>query len=299
MAEHNKIRFSEIFYSFQGEGFHVGVPSVFFRTFGCNFECRGFGQPRGQPMPKEMMPHNTFDLTNIKHISELPVFDVGCDSSASWSKKYRHLTYYEDTDTIAQAILSLTPNKSWDVTKNAGFLSNIHLVITGGEPLLPGWQRQYPALLSSKYLHGLKNITFETNGSKELLPGFAEYLRNRSDLNVTWSISPKLSISGERKEAAINPAAVESIYNTIRHRQDVFYFKFVIRDEHCLDDLFYAINIYEHAGIGTSNIYLMPEGATTQGLSMTEEQVAKLALKYGFRYSPRLHVNIFGNKWGT
>ena len=43
-----KLKVSEIFYSAQGEGRFVGVPSVFLRTFGCNFTCPGFGMPRGE-----------------------------------------------------------------------------------------------------------------------------------------------------------------------------------------------------------------------------------------------------------
>ena len=43
----SKIKISELFYSVQGEGRYMGVPSVFLRTFGCNFTCDGFGMPRG------------------------------------------------------------------------------------------------------------------------------------------------------------------------------------------------------------------------------------------------------------
>ena len=43
-----KLRYSEAFYSVQGEGRFVGVPSIFLRTFGCNFTCGGFGMPRGE-----------------------------------------------------------------------------------------------------------------------------------------------------------------------------------------------------------------------------------------------------------
>ena len=39
----SKLKVSEIFYSAQGEGRFIGVPSVFLRTFGCNFTCGGFG----------------------------------------------------------------------------------------------------------------------------------------------------------------------------------------------------------------------------------------------------------------
>jgi organic radical activating enzyme len=44
----SKIKVAELFYSIQGEGRYMGVPSVFLRTFGCNFTCGGFGMPRGE-----------------------------------------------------------------------------------------------------------------------------------------------------------------------------------------------------------------------------------------------------------
>ena len=44
-----KLRYSEAFYSVQGEGKYVGVPSVFLRTFGCNFRCMNFGLDRNEP----------------------------------------------------------------------------------------------------------------------------------------------------------------------------------------------------------------------------------------------------------
>ena len=43
----SKIKIAELFYSIQGEGKYMGVPSVFLRTFGCNFTCDSFGMPRG------------------------------------------------------------------------------------------------------------------------------------------------------------------------------------------------------------------------------------------------------------
>jgi organic radical activating enzyme len=43
-----KLKVSELFYSLQGEGRYMGAPSVFLRTFGCNFKCAGFGMPQGE-----------------------------------------------------------------------------------------------------------------------------------------------------------------------------------------------------------------------------------------------------------
>ena len=48
-----KLRYSEAFYSVQGEGKYVGVPSVFLRTFGCNFRCMNFGLGKGEPSRAE------------------------------------------------------------------------------------------------------------------------------------------------------------------------------------------------------------------------------------------------------
>ena len=56
-----KLRYSEAFYSVQGEGKYEGVPSVFLRTFGCNFCCLNFGlknAPMRDATQKEGIIHN-------------------------------------------------------------------------------------------------------------------------------------------------------------------------------------------------------------------------------------------------
>ncbi len=110
-----KIRYSEIFHSVQGEGRWVGVPSVFFRVFGCNFHCHGFGQGRDKSkwLKPEEMPYSTQDLSELKNIKDLPVVDIGCDASASWSTRYKHLVDWEPIDKIAKEIISYTPENKW------------------------------------------------------------------------------------------------------------------------------------------------------------------------------------------
>ena len=157
-----KLRYSEIFYSVQGEGRFVGVPSVFFRVFGCNFNCHGFGQGRDKSkwLKPEEMPYMTQDLSHVKHVRDLPVVEIGCDASASWASRYKHLVNWDSVEEIAQKVTQYTPNHKW--TNDNG--SDIHFIITGGEPML--WQRETQQLLRQPEFTDLKNLTIETKYSK-------------------------------------------------------------------------------------------------------------------------------------
>ncbi len=293
-----KIRYSEIFQSVQGEGRFVGVPSVFFRTFGCNFHCHGFGQSRDKSkwLKPEEMPYNTQDLSHIKHIKDLPVVDIGCDASASWATRYKHLVDWDPVDVIAKKILSYTPEGKWVCSTG----QDIHLIITGGEPLM--WQRQLKELLRQPVFLDLRNITFETNCTQPWKDNFDKFMYGltagdytKEKVHVTWSTSPKLSISGEHWAKAIRP---EVAYQYTQIANTHLYFKFVVMDEQDIEEVDIARKAYSDAGV-EADIYLMPVGATAEGQAKTGRQVAEICLKYGYKFSPRLHVDLFGNKWGT
>ena len=293
-----KIRYSEIFHSVQGEGRFVGVPSVFFRVFGCNFHCHGFGQGRDKSkwFKPEEMPYSTQDLSELKNIKDLPVVDIGCDASASWSTRYKHLVDWEPIDKIAKEIISYTPENKWICSTG----QDIHFVITGGEPML--WQRETQQLLRQPQFNDLKNLTIETNCTQLFKEGFDKFMHGltagdytKHPVHVTWSTSPKLSISGEKWEKAIKP---EVAYQYSQIPNTHLYFKFVVEDEKDLEEVDMARKAYADAGV-EADIYLMAVGATVEGQSKTAKQVTDLCLKYGFKYSPRLHVDLFGNKWGT
>ena len=83
-----KLKVAEIFYSIQGEGRYVGVPSIFLRTFGCNFKCEGFGMPRGE---KSTERHKIM-LSEESTYDNLPLVRTGCDSYASWDTKFKSLS---------------------------------------------------------------------------------------------------------------------------------------------------------------------------------------------------------------
>lgn len=278
---------TEMFLSLQGEGFHVGVPSVFIRFFGCPFTCPGFGVPKAALGKGGLRYyHEDPNLIALKSLDEFPVPTTGCDSSAAWAKNLEHLSKDYDPYDLTAAALALMPANNAD---------DCHIVLTGGEPLIPKWQKQHVAFLThlSNASAFCRHVTIETNGFYRLKDELAASLA--SDCAVTFSISPKLSNSGEPWSRAIRPDSVKSYMDT-----DVFqaYFKFVVRDKGCIEEVKRAIDAYRKVGVELP-VYLMPEGAVQEQLALTARDVAEVCLQEGWRYSPRLHVDLFGNGWGT
>lgn len=281
----SQLKISELFYSIQGEGKYMGVPSVFLRTYGCNFTCGGFGMPKGeQSLERITIAVNAENYTDYK---SLPLVSTGCDSYASWDPAFKHLSPMLDTDTIANSIVDTLPRGRW---------MDEHLVITGGEPLL-GWQRAYPDLLSHEKMKSLKELTFETNGTQRISDEFGKYLhqwqRNRAKDAITFSVSPKLSISGEKWEEAICPDVVS------HYKQYGFvYLKFVVATKEDVKEAEQAVDEYRKRGF-TGPVYLMPVGGTLEKYNLNTKAVAEYAMKLGWRYSARLQCDIFKNDWGT
>jgi len=281
----SKIKVSELFYSIQGEGRYQGVPSVFLRTFGCNFTCDSFGMPLGERSNERN--EVAARISEFKQYRDLPLVSTGCDSYASWDPRFKDLSPVLTTEAIVERIKELLPFRKW---------TREHLVITGGEPLL-GWQRQYPDLLNDPFMANLKEITFETNGTQPLTTEFRTYLqdwtdqRSRSDL--TFSVSAKLPGSGERWEDAIRPDIVCD-YQSIGWT----YLKFVVATQRDIEHALAASIVYRDKGFD-GEIYLMPVGGVESVYSMNNKNIALSCMQYGLRYSDRLQVPLFKNEWGT
>ena len=282
----SKIKIAELFYSIQGQGRYMGVPSVFLRTFGCNFKCAGFGMPKGQLSTEA----DLVDASKYTKYEELPLVSTGCDSYASWHPDFKHLSPMLTTDAIADRIMEILPFNEW---------RDEHLVITGGEPLL-GWQRAYPALLDHPKMDKLKEITFETNGTQEITKEFGKYLSEWRwkhegfiDREITFSVSAKLSCSGEARHEAIRPEIVCQ-YEDYGYT----YLKFVVATEEDAEEAIETADIYRENGF-TGPVYLMPVGGVESVYTLNNRRVAELAMKNGLRYSDRLQVPLFKNEWGT
>ena len=283
----SKLKIAELFYSVQGEGRYMGVPSVFLRTFGCNFKCAGFGMPRGEES------HEATDIaathTMIKAFEkyeDLPLVSTGCDSYASWHPDFKDLSPMLTSEAIADRIMEIIPHNEWQ---------DEHLVITGGEPLL-GWQRAYPDLLNNPKMKSLKEITFETNGTQKLTPEFKGYLakwNSEVGKELTFSVSAKLPASGESWEEAICPDVVCD-YESV----GTAYLKFVVATEQDITDAERAVEEFRTAGF-KGHVYLMPVGGVESVYTLNAKNVALAAMKRGWRYSDRLQVPLFKNEWGT
>lgn len=267
------------FYTIQGEGHYMGVPSVFIRFFGCNFECRGFGMPKGEKSREPERIAASIDL--YKDIEEIPLAKTGCDSFISWHPAYKRFRKQYNAETILEKVLSIIPEGT-----------RPHIVFTGGEPLMQ--QKAICEIIQRLTKEGFVHYTFETNASKQLTRNFRECMAD-TDAEITFSMSVKLSSSGELKEEAFRPDYVKEYMPCA----DIMYFKFVVWTAEDMDEVEEWVQGYKSAGVSRFNVYLMPEGGTPEAFVKNAKYVADIALDRGWRYSDRLQVSLFRNEWGT
>jgi len=273
----------------------MGVPSIFLRMFGCNFRCKNFGRYEKDILgiEEKVNPEVKVIIQNLdkyKTFKDLPLVATGCDSYSTIYPEFKRFVIKEESDALAENMVKLLPAQKW---------RDEHLVITGGEPLL-GWQRAYPDLLDHPKMQKLKEITFETNGTQKLSSDLSKYLSGWKwehegfiDRELTFSVSPKLSVSGEKHEEAICPEIVCE-YEKVGYT----YLKFVVASEEDVDEALAAMKEYRDAGF-EGPVYLMPVGGVESVYVLNNKRVAELAMKHGVRYSDRLQVPLFKNAWAT
>ena len=156
-----------------------------------------------------------------------------------------------------------------------------HLVITGGEPLL-----QQEAL--APLVRSLKGMGFtfevETNGTIAPSPDLEQ------DVDQ-WNVSPKLETSGnsgQRREVPETLRSLTRLSNT--------YFKFVVVEASDLDEVRLMTQKYD---LPRERVILMPEGRTRATLDERGRWLSVLCTEQGFRFSPRLHILLWGDKRGA
>ena len=172
-----------------------------------------------------------------------------------------------------------------------------HVVLTGGEPLIHDSSADLLERLADRGYH----TTVETNGT--VVPDAPVDLA---------SVSPKLASStptadrdpngdGEwadrHEERRLDLDALAALVE----RYDT-QLKFVVtgrEDMAEIEGLVERIRDAASARVHDDDVLLMPEGQTREQLEATRETVADLALEYGYRYTPRLHVDLWNDSPGT
>jgi 6-pyruvoyltetrahydropterin 2'-reductase len=295
-----KYYYSEIFNSIQGEGTYTGVHTLWLRYFLCNLQCDGFGQIDPTNPETYELPYADFDAMSVNRVEDLPVWSKGCDSSYTWSKKFKHLMGHATPEVIAEKIIAC--NKNLHNTSGL-FLHPVsgqstHMCFTGGEPLMPHAQQCSMDIL--KYFINSRNIpgsvTFETNGTQKLTNEFRDWVQNKSPVEIFFSVSPKLwTVAGEKREKAIKPEVVAE-YSLASHSGHL---KFVLGSEkRQWDELEEVVKMFRDVGVNYP-VYIMPVGAREEEQTATAGDVAKMAFDRGYNVSGRMHVYLFGNAIGT
>ena len=237
------MKIAELFYSLQGEGALIGVPSVFIRTSGCNLRC------------------------------------AWCDTPyTSWHPEGADLSLDQIVDQV-----KAHPAR--------------HVVVTGGEPMIAPEIIPLTERLRRLGLH----ISIETAGTV--------FHPVACDL---MSISPKLSNSvpgvgqvpwpagdplvaqrwaAQHDRLRINPEVLRQLMGRYDHQ-----LKFVIEQPEDLEEVKALLSA---VSADPQRVILMPEGVDRDVLRARGIWLAEIAKAQGFRYTPRLHVELWGNRRGV
>ena len=152
------------------------------------------------------------------------------------------------------------------------------VVITGGEPLESAFFIPLAAALADK---GFR-IEVETSGT---LPPPAAAGRD-----IQWNVSVKLGGSGVSEAKRVNPEAIRAFLAREA------WWKFVVTDE---GDVAEVLRLAERFALPREHILLQPECLRAEEFVARAPWVAEKCRTHGFRFSPRLHVLLWGARRGV
>jgi 7-carboxy-7-deazaguanine synthase len=162
-----------------------------------------------------------------------------------------------------------------------------HVVVTGGEPMIQPAIVELTNVLHDAGLH----ITIETAGTV-WAPVVCHLM----------SISPKLANSTPVDRDDGRWAAM---HERGRHQPDVllrlmaeypYQLKFVIATP---EDMEEVERLIVEVNAGGSRVVLMPEGTDAETLNERGRWLVEICKERGYRFSPRLHVMLWGNRRGV
>ena len=158
-----------------------------------------------------------------------------------------------------------------------------NIILTGGEPLLqqPAWEKIIQLLREQDPSY---RFEIETNGT-QTPTGFMDQAINQ------WNVSAKLSNSGNAEKLRVNPEALQYFVSNKNS-----WFKFVIQSA---ADLQEVQQLEQSYNLPKNKILLMPEGRTEETLQQKRLWLADICRDQGYRFSDRLHIQLWGSKRGV
>jgi len=228
------VHISEIFYSIQGEGRLLGMPSVFIRTSGCNLRC------------------------------------VWCDTPyTSWRPEGRDW----NINTILREVHKYPAR---------------HVVVTGGEPLLAPEIEELAKELKREGAH----ITIET-AATIFKPVACDLI----------SMSPKLAHSTPWKrekgkfakmheERRLNFGVLQKFLEGYDYQ-----LKFVVERRQDFTEIRDLLD--QLVGVDLARVLVMAQGKTSGEVRRKAKWIVELCKEHGYGFTPRLHIDLFGNRRGT
>jgi 7-carboxy-7-deazaguanine synthase len=163
-----------------------------------------------------------------------------------------------------------------------------HVVLTGGEPLLPNESVQLCRLLRAQGLH----VTIETAGTLDrdvacdlmsISPKFASSAPDRST-HQRWSDLH------QRRRMPI------STMRRLIERAPQYQLKFVVDSEADYDEL---LEVVEQLDAEPEAVWVMPQGSTIEAMDAAVRWLQPWCDKVGFRYCDRMQIRWYGNRRGT
>ena len=245
----------------------------------------GAGAPGGDALPVNELFNSLQGEGKLAGVPSVFVRTAGCNLRCWYCDSYH---------------TSWEPTGAWrsveDVLAAVGDHDADHVVLTGGEPLV----HEASVTLLERLEAAGYHTTVETNGT---IPCEAPV-----DLA---SVSPKLTNSSptaERDPAGDGEWAdrhddrridVEAVSSLLEAHP--FQLKFVVTGRADLEEverLLERIRAATAVTVADTDVLLMPEGATRERLAETRTEVAELAAERGYRYTPRLHVDLWNDAPG-
>ncbi|MEK6797670.1 MAG: 7-carboxy-7-deazaguanine synthase QueE [Planctomycetota bacterium] len=271
---------SEIFYSIQGEGKLAGIPSAFVRTTGCNLRCTWCDTPYTSWSPEgEDMSMDEI----VERLSDFPT-------------RYAVLTGGEPL--IVDGVSELTRR-----IKDGGYHLTIETAATVFADVACDLMSISPKLGNSTPWERDDGRFADAHECNRLRIDVIRRLMNLGPKPPTPDSKPGTQVETRAPDRS---AQIETPLpqggrgqgeEGLRSTAGDYQLKFVVdapEDIHEIDDLLARLGHYD-----PSDVLLMPQGTTTAELDARGPWVAEWCKKRGFRYCPRLHIDLFGHTRGT